>query len=70
MTDLTLAEQHLVGRDSTTGPAPLSVYCYTCNVTIRKGELASRFDAATFTHVTCPSSPHRTFAPHKYGTAK
>ncbi len=66
---MTLAEQALAGRDFTTVLAPLSVYCFKCNVTIPKGELVLRYDAATFTHENCPNTPHKTFAPHKYGKA-
>lgn len=64
---MTLAEYNLMGREFTTVAMPFSLYCYKCNLTIRKGEPAKRYDAATFTHTTCPSTPHKTFAPHKYG---
>lgn len=67
---MTLAEQALVGRDFTTVAAPFNVYCYKCNVTIPTGMPANRFDGATFTHTSCPSTPHKTFAAHKYGNAQ
>ena len=67
---MTLAEQALAKRDFTTEPAPMAVYCFKCNVTIHKGQLTHRYDAATFIHETCPTTPHRTFAPHKYGNAR
>lgn len=63
---MTLAEQALYGRDFTTVTMPFALYCYKCNVTMQKGELALRYDAATYVHETCPSTPHKTFAPHKY----
>lgn len=34
-------------------PAAFQVYCYRCNLTIRPGELAFRYDGATYTHETC-----------------
>lgn len=67
---MTLAEQALHGREFTTIATPFSVYCYKCNVTIQKGSLSLRFDAATYVHETCPTTPHKTFAAHKYGDAR
>ena len=64
---MTLAEQALYGREFKTVPMPFALYCYNCNGTIHKGEPALRYDAATFTHPTCPNVPLKTFAPHKYG---
>lgn len=64
---MTLAEQHLKGRDFETVPMPFPLYCYTCNVLVHTGEPAKRYDAATFTHTACPTTPLKTFAPHKYG---
>lgn len=67
---MSLAEQSLAGRDFTTVAAALAVYCYRCNVPIRKGEPALRYDGATYTHTTCPTIAHKTFAAHKYGSAR
>lgn len=67
---MTLAEQALYGREFKTVLSPLTVYCYKCNVIIHEGELVQQYDGATFVHQTCPSTPHRTFAPHKYGDAR
>lgn len=55
----------LENRDFTTVPMPFSLYCASCQTYIRQGEPAKRFDAATFTHVVCPKTPHRNFAAHK-----
>ncbi len=64
-----LAEQNLAGREFTTVQLPknFNIYCFKCNATIKSGDLALRYDGATYTHETCPTTPHRTFAPHKYG---
>ncbi len=64
---MTLAEQALVDSTFTTIAAPFAMYCYKCNVYIRKGSLVHRYDGATFTHETCPTTPHKNFAPHNYG---
>lgn len=64
---MSLAEQALWGRTFKTILAPLSIYCYKCNTMIRIGELVKRYGGATYTHETCPNTPHKTFAPHKYG---
>lgn len=64
---MTLAEQALVGRDFDTVLTPHPVYCYKCNLIMAVDVLAHRYDAATYTHETCPTTPHKTFAPHRYG---
>lgn len=64
---MTLAEQAIHGREFTTLAMPFALYCYLCNVTIMPGDPAKKYDGATYTHVTCPTTPHKTFAPHKYG---
>jgi hypothetical protein len=68
MTSPSLAEQAIAGREFTTVQMPkdFQVYCFKCNATIRSGDLAKRYDGATYVHETCPSTPHKTFAPHKY----
>jgi hypothetical protein len=68
MTNLTLAETNLLGREFTTVMMPdnFQIYCFKCNCNVRPGELAHRYDGATYVHETCPSTPHKTFAPHKY----
>lgn len=65
---MSLAEYALHGREYQTIQMPqnFQIYCYKCNSTIRPGELAHRFDGATYTHESCPTTPHKTFAPHKY----
>lgn len=65
---MTLAEQALYGREFTTVSMMHQVYCYKCNLIMRVGDLAFMFDAATFTHESCPTTPLKTFAPHKYGS--
>ena len=64
---MSLAEQALVGRDFTTIALQFSVYCYKCNAIMRPGEPVMKYDGATFTHINCPNTPFKTFAPHKYG---
>lgn len=66
---MTLAEQALVGRAFKTMVLPnnFAVYCYKCNAIMSTGMLVQKFDGATYTHETCPSTPFKTFAPHKYG---
>lgn len=53
---MSLTEYALSGRTFKTVqlPATFQVYCYRCNVMIRSGELALRYDGATYTHETCP----------------
>jgi hypothetical protein len=63
---MTLAEQALAGRDYSTVLTPHSVYCYKCNIIMPQNELARRYDAATYTHDTCPSTPLKNVAVHKY----
>lgn len=36
---------------------PLSLYCAKCDHLMRKGELARKFDNATYYHATCPNTP-------------
>lgn len=63
---MTLAEQALHGREFTTVLTPLTVYCYKCNLIMPTGTLAQKFDGATYTHETCPSTPLKNVAVHKY----
>lgn len=63
---MTLAEVALYGRKFTTVLCPLTVYCYKCNVMIPTGALVQKYDGATFVHESCPTTPHKTFAPHRY----
>lgn len=65
---MSLAEQQLRDREFTTLPMPFSLCCYKCDVIIRVGALALRYDGATYAHESCPTTPHKTFAPHKYGS--
>lgn len=46
---------------------PLNVYCSRsdCQTLMHEGVTVKRYNAATFTHVTCPSTPLRNFAAHK-----
>lgn len=69
---MSLAEYALHGREFKTVQMPetFQVYCYRCNSMIRPGELALKYDGATYTHHTCPRTPHKTYAPHKYGNAR
>lgn len=66
---MSIAELSLKGREYTTQvmPSNFSVYCYVCNAMMGVGTLVKRYDGATYTHDVCPSTPLRTFAPHKYG---
>lgn len=63
---MTLAEQALVGRDFETCLAPHAVYCFKCNIIMQKDTLTLRYDGATYTHETCPSTPLVNVAIHKY----
>lgn len=36
---------------------PVSTYCSKCDLLMKQGEVARRFDAATFYHLTCPTLP-------------
>lgn len=67
---MTLAEQQLHNRKYEMALIPFSLCCFSCNTLIPKGTLVRKYDAATMVHETCPNTPHRTFAPHKYGDAK
>ena len=64
---MTLADMYLDGREFETVVAQINIYCYRCNGMVRSGESAKRYDAATYTHVGCPKTPLKTYAPHKYG---
>lgn len=66
---MNLAEQALVGRTFKTMLLPdgFSVYCYKCNAIMEPGTLVQKFDGATYVHEICPSTPLKTFSPHKYG---
>lgn len=65
---MTLAEQALVGLSFTTVlmPENFQTYCSLCNVLMRPGTLAKRYDGATYTHETCPNLPLKNIAVHKY----
>lgn len=47
---------------------PLNVFCSLaeCNVLMRKGSVARRFDGATFTHIGCPTGAPKHTAAHKH----
>lgn len=63
---MTLAEYAIKGREYDLVTAPHNVYCFLCNLIVHKNEGVRKYDAATYTHITCPKLPHRTYAPHKY----
>lgn len=67
---MTLAEQALAGREFKTVQMPdnFQIVCSLCNGMVRPGDLAKRFDGATYTHETCPNLPLKTFAPHRYNS--
>lgn len=67
-----LAEQNLAGRDFTVQMMPdnFQTYCALCNVLATPGTLVKKYDGATYVHEVCPTTPFRTFAPHKYGNAR
>lgn len=71
---MTYAELRLDQDDYTLGTMPenFQTYCARskCQVLIRPGTAVKRYDAATYVHLNCPTTPHRTFAPHKYGDAR
>lgn len=67
---MTFADNALRGRDYDLTLAQFSICCFKCNTIIPKNTLIKRYDATTLVHETCPNTPHRTFAPHKYGDAK
>lgn len=54
-------------RDFTLVEMPFPLYCarFACNILIPTGTQAQRYDGATYTHVNCPKTEHRTFAAHK-----
>lgn len=61
-------DAELESRSFSTGVTPLNVYCSksTCNLLMPKGTPARVYDAATFTHVVCPTGIQlRNFAAHK-----
>ena len=68
MQKLTLAEQTLKGREFQTGLTQHPIYCYTCNLIMPKDTLAKRYDAATYTHETCPNTVMKTYSAHRYGS--
>jgi len=53
---MSLTDYALHGRTFKTVqlPSTFQVYCYRCNSMIRPGELAFKYDGATYTHETCP----------------
>lgn len=55
-------------EDFTTLSMPIALYCaYSdCQVLIRIGEAAKKYDGATYTHIKCPTTPMRHFAAHKH----
>ena len=63
---MTLAEQSLYNRDFQMVLTPHAVYCFKCNIIMQAGTLAQRFDAATYVHETCPNTPLKNVAVHKY----
>jgi hypothetical protein len=67
-----LAEQNIAGREFELVKMPMNfaVYCVLCNVRSLGGMLMKKYDGATYIHETCPTTPFRTFAPHKYGNAR
>lgn len=67
---MTLSEYAFHGREFKTVSMPFNLCCSSCNIYIQKGELAKRYDGATYVHEVCPNTPHKTFAPHKYGDAR
>lgn len=46
---------------------PIALYCAisSCQTLIHIGEPVKKYDGATYTHITCPTTPHRAFAAHK-----
>jgi len=51
---------------------PIAMYCALsdCNTLIKPGTPVKKFDGATYVHVSCPTSPMKNVAIHKYGDAK
>ncbi len=60
-------DKALLERESFLVSQPIAVYCSlsTCTTLIMPGFPALKYDAATFTHVNCPTSPRKHIAPHK-----
>lgn len=57
----------LAGREFTTVPMPFATYCAVgkCQTLILPNTPVKKYDGATFAHVNCPKTNHRTFAAHK-----
>lgn len=58
----------LQSRDYKNVTAPFSVVCSwsKCQLVIKQGAPAHKYDGATYTHAQCPSLPLKRYATHKY----
>lgn len=64
---MTSQEYALDNSDFDLVTLPLNVYCARsdCQLLMHEGIAVKRYDAATFTHVTCPTLNLRNFSAHK-----
>jgi hypothetical protein len=51
-------------------PDDFQIYCAKCNGMCTPSSVVRRFDGATYSHLACPKTPLKTFAPHKYGPVR
>lgn len=52
-----LSNMHNFSKDDEIVLMPLALYCAKCDLLMKRGQRARKYDGATYYHLTCPDVP-------------